>query len=401
MTNHFRSVLLGLLLLAFAAVGQAQPEPVPATLYRHDFENGELAGWSTLGPAARLSLTQDKQQVKAGAASLRFDYEVAKNQMNAMIVSAGGPVPEMALVKSFRFWIKTDYAAPILLLLQEQGGGRYCYTFSTPRDVWQYIEVAPADFILSDDKDDPEDPDNKLDIDRVEAIGIADMSQIFAQDDDVVKVLEVRTGAHTLYVDDLVVSSQPPSNTVALPEAAETTAGMLDAFPYPQPSWLGTGAVALSVVVDEGLQGRALKASYRHTPDKFVAMVRRLPRGALAGTDGIAFDASSFKPITLVVQAEERGGGKYNATIAIPGDLRPFAAKQLWKNFVPADDSRDVNNQLDLDQVNQLLILDATGFLEVATGPNTFWLARLRSGPILAPKQLNVVPKQSGTAGTG
>jgi hypothetical protein len=301
--------------------------------------------------------------------------------MNAMLLTAGGPVPEMAQVKSFSFWIKTDYTAPIVLVLQEQNGGRYNYVFSAPKDVWQRVVVEPSEFMLSQDADDPKDPDNKLDVEQVEAFALADMSQIFAQNEDLMKVLGVNPGPHTLYVDDLSVSAQAPAG-----EPAVDGVTVLDTFAYPQPSWLGTSGVELNVAVDEGMKGRALKASYRHSPDKFVAIVRRLPRGKLAGTQWLSLGLSSLKPLTLAVQVEEQGGGKYNTTLTVPGALQPFDAKLEWKNFTPADDSQDDNNRLDLEQVNQLLILDATGFLEVANGPNTIWLSRLACGPVTPQK---------------
>jgi hypothetical protein len=378
MQNLFRIALLSLVLGAARVPSWAQPQALPDPLFSQNFEDGELGPWSPMGPKARLSVTREPMHVKEGTASVRFDYEIAKDQMNTMLLAAQGPLPLMGFVKSISFWIKTDYAAPIVLVLQEQGGGRYLYIFSTPKDVWQQVVAEPSECVLSEDPDDPKDPNNQLDLERVEAVALADMSQIFAQNEDLLKLLNVRSGPHTIYLDDLSVSTK-----TAVGEAKQRDDAIsLDDFKYPQPSWLGTGNVALSVVADEGMKGRALKASYRHSPDKFVALVRRVPRGRLEGTRWLSLGLASIKPVTLAVQVEERGGGKYNAVFKVPGDVRPFEAKLEWKNFTPADDSRDDNNRLDLDQINQLLILDATGFLELADGPNTLWLSHLFSGPV-------------------
>jgi len=379
MRNIFRSTIAGLLLFACTTPLAAQPLNIPESLLTQDFENGELGGWATMGDKAKLTVVADKLLSKNGAASLRFNYDIAPGDMNAMLLAADGPVPEMAFVRSLGFWIKTDYAAPIILMLQEQGGGRFMYIFSTPKDVWQRVEVTPEDFFLSEDADDPKDENNKLDMERIEAVAIADMSQIFAANEEIAALLGVRPGPHALYIDDLSASTQP----LTLPKAGVAT---LDTFAYPQPSWLGTAMVNLSVVADEGMKGRALKATYRHSPDKFAAMVRRFGRGVLKGTEWLSLGIASYKPITLIVQVEERGGGKYNVTVNVPGDLRPFEVKLPWKEFTPSDDSKDDNNRLDLDQVNQLVILDATGFLQVADGPNTFWLSQLGYGPVPAVK---------------
>src|ERR1051325_9670415 len=93
------------------------------------------------------------------------------------------PTPDMVLskAKSFKFWIRTDHATPVGFTLQEKDGGRYNALFSTPKGVWQQVELSVADFQADTNKDAPKDPDGKLDMDQVEGVGIIDVAQIFVQ----------------------------------------------------------------------------------------------------------------------------------------------------------------------------------------------------------------------------
>ncbi|WP_410969811.1 hypothetical protein, partial [Salmonella sp. SAL4450] len=75
---------------------------------------------------------------------------------------------------------------------------RYVAMFTLPAGKWQQVELAPADFVLSEDGNDPPDPDNKLDLERVEAFGIVDVGQMLAQADnpEIEKLLNIKRGPH-------------------------------------------------------------------------------------------------------------------------------------------------------------------------------------------------------------
>ena len=88
--------------------------------------------------------------------------------------------------------------------------------FPSPKDAWQTIELAPSDFILSDGPGAAKDPDNKLDLDQVEWIGMVDAGVLFSQLDDKSQY-NVSEGQHRLYLADFQVAATP------LPDAARYT----------------------------------------------------------------------------------------------------------------------------------------------------------------------------------
>ena len=365
----------GLFLVGAATcdLATAQPPEVKPPLVRQNFEDG-LGDWSSFGETAKVSLSTQPENVKEGQAALRFDYAVKAGQFNALFA----PMPPRVLekVRLFRFWIKADHASSLAFVLQEQGGGRYLSIFHAPKDIWQQVEILPSDFVLTEEKDGTKDPNNKLDLDLVEGVALGDLSQMFIQNTESAKLLGITAGPRTFYLDDVSVSD-------AVLPAVEAPEGLvnLDAFTAPQLSWVATGDVRLSRVKDQVLEGPALQADYRQAPGKIAGFSKAPGRGKLAGMEQLQFAAASTKPALLLLQLEEKSGGKYNKMINLGGEKKLNEVKLSFKDFKPGADSKDNNDRLDLDQVKQLLILDMSGFLGLGENDVTLWVGPLRLAP--------------------
>ncbi|MBI3721454.1 MAG: hypothetical protein HY248_02785, partial [Fimbriimonas ginsengisoli] len=296
---------LGLAMAASIAHGQATTQP----FIRHTFEENQ-GGWQVLGAGGKVSRTQESADVKEGQSALAFEYKVEKGSMAALVVPF--QPGDLAKARAFRFWVKADYAAPLAVALQEKEGGRYLAMFTAPAGKWQQVELSSADFYLSDDGSDPKDPNNKLDLNEVENAGIVDVAQMFAQADPAFgELLGIKLGAHRLLLDDFSVSAEPLT-------AAVTTSDKeigIESMVRPQISWFGVGRLTLSQAAKEPLAGKSLQVDYHGAPGKAAGFVKRIPRGRLAGMDKISFTCASVKPAKLMVQLEERGGGKYNVMI--------------------------------------------------------------------------------------
>jgi Carbohydrate binding domain (family 11) len=158
--------------VAFGVGGHAlaQPPQPAANLKaqsRVTFEDGRVT-FKTFGDHAQASITREAGNVKEGVAALRFDYQVQNGEINALAASFDMGAAEEVI--SFRFWVKTDAETNMALVLQEKDGGRYAALFHTPKDTWQQVQISLSDFYLTDDKDDPHDPNNQLDMDRVDTL---------------------------------------------------------------------------------------------------------------------------------------------------------------------------------------------------------------------------------------
>ncbi len=372
-------VLFSLLLVA---VAQAQPPIATNTDGLFDFEDGRTI-FSTLGDDAKMSLDTDPQNVKSGRASLRFDYTVTPNKLNALLKT--GQPGEAARIKSFRFWVKSDYATNFVMVLQEQDSGRFTTSFHVPKNQWQRVELSLEDFDLSTGADDPQDNNGKLDMDLVTAAAIADLKQIFSgvPDENMKKLLGIKTGPHTFWIDDFEATKE------ALPLAPADLLGsvMLDDFVHPQLDWMMLGDMLIQRVSEQQLKGQGrdvsvvgqgLQAEYRQQAGALVGLTKMFRPGLLKDMAALRLTIATDQAMTLLIQLEEAGGGKYNTTVELPADKNPAEVRLVPPLFEPAEDSKDDNNHLDLDQVKQILLVDATGILGGPIADNVLWFSKLR-----------------------
>lgn len=362
--------IFGVMFALTANIGRAQDA---APLIKTAFET-ETGGWAAFGDGAKVSVTQEKGKTKDGKGSLLLDYALEKNKPNSLYLPIEGG--KLAKMKSLRFWVRADHTAPLVVTLQEKDGGRYNAIFTAPGGQWQQVELNTNDFTLATDANDPKDPDGKLDTDKVETISVADLGTYFLQSDDVnlTKLFPSPTGAHTLLLSDFAVRSDA-AGLVAV--NGKTLA--LDGLNRPQLGWLGLGGITLAAATEKPLDGKSLKATYHESAGKFCGMIRSVPTGGLAGKTHLEFSIASASSMTLLVQLQEQGGGKYNLIVEVPSAKERKDVAQAFTDFKAADDSKDDNGKLDLDQVKAILILDMGGLLEGAEVDDTLWISGLRA----------------------
>lgn len=409
-------ILLGL--LGFASALQAQPQvgggigKMTDTFL--DFEDGQTV-FEVLGEGGKVSLDKNKGVAKEGNAALRFDYPLGPGQFNALIKN--GQPGEASKLKSFRFWVKSDYATTLVFVLQEQDSGRHVALINAPKNQWQRVELSLDDFVLSTNADDPQDNNGRLDMDLVVAAALADFKQIFVQnhqkvvvatetkdgaagktktttevkveeklDPAIAKLLGIQTGPHSLWVDNFEASREALPPFEVDPNALFGTF-VLDSFLRPQLSWAVMGDALVKQVTEAGLkeQGRAitvhgqgLQAEYRQQPGSIIGLVKPFLPGTLKDMAALRFAVATEKPMTLLLQLEETSGGKYNTTVELPADNKPGEVRLVPMLFEQAEDSRDNNNRLDLAQVKHVSFIDVTGFLGGAVADNVLWLSNLR-----------------------
>jgi hypothetical protein len=224
-------------------------------------------------------------------------------------------------------------------------------------------------------------------MDLVVAAGIADFKQIFGgvQDESMKKLLGIRNGAHTLWIDDFEASRE--ALPVAEVDPNEPNTFYLDAFLRPQLSWMVLGDAPVRQVTEANLKeqgrpvavkGQGLQAEYRQQPGALIGFTKPLRPGSLQDMDALRFIIATEQAMTLLIQLEEISGGKYNTTVELPAETKPSDVRLVPMLFEAAQDSKDNNNRLDLSQVKQVLFIDATGFLGGAVADNVLWLSALR-----------------------
>jgi hypothetical protein len=346
------------------------------SLLKSTFEENE-GGWITFGGNSKISISHDADNIKEGKGALQYSYNIAKGEMGALALPTS--VGDLTKMKSLKFWLKTDHTTPIVVFLQEKDGGRYSAAFTVEQNKWQRVELAASDFNLNTGPGDPKDPNDKLDVDKIESMGLGDFAQFFIQGDaNVTALLNIKSGPHILYLDEVLVTDE------ALPSYSSTLNGelRLDNMSRPQISWIGIGQVKLSQTLGKPLDGKSLQADYHMSQGKVMGLLKSISKGALTGSKQLTFSIASAKPTKLLVQVEEKSGGKYNAMVDLEGSSTAKEVKLVFADFNQADDSKDDNSKLDMDQVIQILFIDFTGIVGEVNQDNTIWINNVRTGAI-------------------
>ena len=378
-----RPLLLALTFALTAAAAHAQEpvhptEPPPTGLPIRQTFLTSADGWVAFGDGAKVSPVANPLSINSANGALQLEYTVAAGGISAFVL----PVTPGALTKaqSFQFDVRCDYAAKLVCAVQEKDGGRYLANFSVPKDKWQHVELNASDFNLAANPTDPKDPDNKLDLDQIENVGLIDAGSVFAQANNATlnDLFGISTGAHHLYLANFDISALP------LPGASGTATppNTLDTFAHPQIGWYTVGGMMPKVVSGAPLPGTGLSLDYTQAPGKVAGAIRFLPRGKLTGATKLTLAVASVQAATLLIQVEDSAGNKFNTTVFVPaGATQAETVRVAFADFKIADDSKDKASSLDLSQIDRLLIVDLSGAAGTTTvsAPNTLYVGNLRA----------------------
>jgi hypothetical protein len=363
------AAMLGLALRLPPAYADTPP------LLESTFEK-DAGDWEVFSPAGtvtgKISITHEAAHVKEGEGALQFDYEIKKGGLSALALRT--PLETIAKMQSLHFWVQADHATSLLLVFSERGGGRYQAPIAVTPNIWQEVAVAPSDLMLSEDAGSPPDPDGKLDLDRIDNIGLVDIDSFLVENVGDINPFNVAAGQHTLYLSHFVVSDAP------LP-AIPGTAGevQLTSFIRPQIDWLVIGDMSVQKVTEKPLSGPSMKATYTQQKMKAFGMIKQIPTGAFANAKQLGFAIASRRPATLVVQLETKNGLKYKTHVGISGDSERKDYTLPFADFAVADDSADKNIPLDLKQISKILFIDVTGFTNGEGGENSLWINNIHT----------------------
>ncbi len=342
-----------------------------SALVHSTFAQGE-DGWvvsQALGSGAKIAAIHNPANLKVGPGSLSLTYAIGVGQM----AGATLPITEGAVAKlgSIHFWIKTAYNMPVGVSLQEKGGGQYVGMFSVPKDKWQEVELGVQDFVPSDIAGTPPDPNGKLDLDHVESMTIIDVSQFLAQVPTFAGLLGLQNGDRSLFLSDVQLTTKPVADT----NSATDTEYLFDNFVRPEPAWTVLNATA-TVLEAAPLFTRALRLDYNLTSEQAAAAAKKIKLGVLTGKKTLNLRLASAHPCQLLVQIEERNGGKYNTILPLPGGPEPIDRTIDISAMTPDEQTKDPNGKLDLDQIQQLTLVDLTAVTQ-APGANVLWIGKV------------------------
>jgi hypothetical protein len=345
----------------FAAAAAAFAQQNSGVLIHQTFDS-DTAGWTAMGQGA----------VAVTKGALSFTYELKPKTFGVAVLPAP---PEIAAMRRLRFRIRSDRDTVLGVLLSEKkpGGGDYSALFWSPANVWQQIELTPADFSANDGPTDPVDADGKLDLDAVQGIAIVDVAQFFVSmpdSPDFPMVIDRPSGTHTFLMSDFQVLSGAPG--------PGRRTGEIDSFHRGFLEWITLGGMKLNLsAADNPLGAPALQASYEQNEGRYAVLSRRIGQLDLSKAGRLAFDVASVHDATLVVALETKSAGgkpgpRYNMTIYAPAAQEVFHVSLNLADF-------EGPGKLDPAQLKTLLITDVTAAQGGATQSNTIWLGKVEA----------------------
>lgn len=360
--------------LAVVSVYAATP------ILRSTFDDSTGA-WAVMGGTGTLRLTRDAAEERESRPSLAFDYEIAAKKFGAAILRV--EPASLATMDQIHFWVKSDHATTIAVVLSEKGGGNYTAMAWSPGGVWQEVKIQPRDFSLGDRVSDPPDPDGQLDVDQVQGIGIADLGQLFGAAQANARmpfVVSQSAGNHTLLVSGFEVLSGASAGA-----STGNDKLVIDGFDGPQLSWLSPGGATLRLDTSrDHAPGPAMEVAYNLVDEAAIYFARNLPPEIPANITHISFDIAAEKPAQLIFSLQEKGSGRgegprYHTTVEVRGggktDHRDLAlsAFVLDQNGPP-----DTTGALNIAKGKTLGIGDISAAANGDHGPNRIWLSNMR-----------------------
>lgn len=362
-------------------------------LFTDAFET-DAKPWVAFGPHGKVATTDEAAHVKTGKGALEFDFNVGDksgekpsdpNQLPLDVLLRPTPDGQLAKMQAVTFWARSDFASPYAVTLSEKGGGRYVSMIWLPKDTWRRVTLLPSDFWLSDDKNDPKDPDGKLDLDQVENVGVVSLWSFLAlgagDTPEGVELLAPKLGPHKFWLDDFSALPTAPAQEAPMPALPEKANGVwIDTMQRDIPFWMPLGNAELSIDPNAPFKGHALRADYVQGASKYIALIHDMRRANLAHKDRITFQVASAKSLKLAVALEEKSGARYIVILDVPGDSEPTRKSVSFSDFMIAEDSpKDPDGQLDLDQIKTISFVDITSAFGIDKQKNTLWI-----GPISA-----------------
>jgi hypothetical protein len=362
------------------AIGCGSSKSAAPKNVHQTFEDSD-EGWIPFGQDAQVELTHERAQIKDGNSALALHYIFHPGQYGSAVL----PVEQgqLSRLSSIQFWIKTDHATPIIVILSEkQPGGYYSTWFWCPRDQWQHVELQPADFALDEGPADPKDPDGRLDLDQVQGIGISDMGQAFqtlGKDSSYPLVIDRAPGPHVLNLDDFDFVMGEAS---ASERGRSRLIGDLDRSVL---TWITTGGAELGRSTSQNaLNEAALEVNYEQTAGRYVAIVHTLSNLDLHGTSKLSFKVAAKNNSKFILYLEKKRAGsllgpRYSLLLEVPGDSQAHERQIALADFRvdPAGPS-DPDGKLDARALKSISLVDITAIDGRPATKNTFWLSSIR-----------------------
>ena len=360
--------------LAVPMIGGTQvATPAPAALAQWTFD-AEVGGWQSTDPAVPPTITADANVIRDEEAGGVLEYQYTP-QMGGF---AGISTPVQAGLgggNSLRYWLKTTDYALIATVLTEVDGSTYTALMTSLPGAWQEVALSLAEFSLGDDSS---DENGRLDPEQVTSVALADIVGFLAQAAmQETFIVAPEMGPRLLWLDDFQVTTETVQPRWQATEIEGRRAVRLDSFESSPLQWHVIAGKGIEVAYDQDhvAEGEfSLRITYDLPPGKLIGALTGLTEISLTGMTRLSLSVMSEMPTTLLVQLKERDESEYNTMFEMQAGDALQRVEIALADLALGDDSSDENGRLDLDQVTEMVVVDASLMTENPVQLNTLWI---------------------------
>jgi hypothetical protein len=329
-----------------------------------------------------LSVTNDPNFVFEGEGSLQLSYSLrpvgaeAEHQglPGAMLLPIPVPFGELQAV-GFAVSCQTPTALGVVLPEGDEGP-RYVGLVWCEGDQWDEV-VLPLSR-LQPDHDGPEDPNGRLDPEKVTGIVIIDAGGAFRMAAADGLFHHEPLDEQTIWLDNLRLLSSDP--TSADTELADNVT-MLNDFEPPLMGALLLGGENRTVEYDDGPEGgNCIKITYELPGNTLLALAQPIAPGLLEGATSIRLSVKASAQTQLVIALEE-GSSEPNLQNPSYAHIIEIAPAAPWQTLdIPLSEFRldvgkaDPDGKLTPGKIRSVFIGDASAMADPQKVFNTLWL---------------------------
>lgn len=331
---------------------------------------------------AKVAVTTEPAQVKAGKGSLSYSYDVVPNTIRMLALQR--PL-DLSRMKSLRLWVKCSKTTAIVFTVTETGGAGYQASFYCPQDAWQEVAVN-LDELTPDEEG--KDGNGKLDLDEVGSVSIIDISGFLSA------FLPDLKGPRQMWLDEIEFSPRRVALTTGPTTVTRVTpVHLVDNFESPVIRWspisvefsdtpkfnLFDAPVAVDKTAPPDGGKQSLKYVYPRQGAKVYGIMRNVEKVDLKKAVALDIALKISNDGSVVVSLEEKDGSRYQKIVELKSDDGWKSLTFAFGDLTLADDSQDENGKLDAGDIKQISIADLTHLIgggEVAE--NKLWIDEVR-----------------------
>lgn len=381
-----RSCLTALcwMLGASLLLGSARADAQETVL--NDFESG-VEPWTVMGPGSATRVS-DTASVRRGKGAMAYQYNVAEGSVQVLVRPVA--VKSLAQASEFRLSIKTSHLSTLLLSLEEQGGGRWAASMVVSPGEWNDLRIPVDSFMLARGKDDPADPNGRLDLDRVRQMSVVDaQAMLVAGAGNMARMFGIPTGSRRVLMDDLGFVR----GGAGADKAGVAAGGVQRIDRLMQP---GYGSMAFGVQDLRRLKVQGVDVTelgYRKGSGLVMSWMQPITPGTLSGLEAFRLKVGSTMKTELVFKVEQANGDKFETTIPVAAHdgLQELTVK--LQDLKRSDDSGSRNDKVQAAEISQVILVDVGGWF-ASKGDN-----RLRLGALSAVLPAGGAPAASRSMG--